>query len=186
MGKEINNGSDYRPFKASFGGAKLLGILNIVLISVAIFYMLIALIIFSKFNLVVAGLLFAFGLYSRRRLKRAKKFMELIVHNKERSIERLASSIPTSYSAAKTEIEAMIMQRLIEGAYVDEVNGKIVIYDEELKKAEVFETDNKKSISKRVVVNCAGCGAKVVVEENEVLKCEFCDSLIASNIAEKN
>ncbi len=107
------------------------------------------------------------------RNNRQKKYLELILDKGERSIKKLSEAIPISYDKALKDILKMINEGVL--------SGFDIVESSDPQKTEQSKDTAKapKSSSKESVVICCGCGAKNVVEADEVGVCEFCEGPIS-------
>ena len=190
-GKISNNKSKEslnEPFSVSFD-YHFNVVFNLVFICIGLSIILVAAILSLMLLFVGGGVVILIGIVTMRRMKRYNKYISMLIDNNERSLDKLANSIPIDYATAKKEIEEMIRRRFIKGAYVDEDTRTIIIYGEEAfdTEASIIEANIKigsprsEASPRKTVVKCCGCGAKNVIESNDVGVCEYCKSPISAH-----
>ena len=103
-----------------------------------------------------------------------KKYIDLIVNRKVRSIPTISSAIPVSHDIAIKDIQEMIHKGFFEDAYINYNQDEIVFSTEDLVDERV-----KNHKVEMIVVSCNGCGANSKVEKGQVEKCQYCGSLIS-------
>ena len=129
----------------------------------------------SNLAMVIYFLIIGIGLfmYSKRLQNNAviyKKYIAIIIKGKIRSLNEIANEISRPIDVVKKDLNNMIKNNYIEGAYVSDVTNSIVFfseinYDED-------EDENEEQV-KLVVCNCCGAKNKVV---SSYADCEYCDS----------
>lgn len=102
-----------------------------------------------------------------------KKYIDLIVNRRLRSIAAISSAIPVSHDSAIKDIKEMIDKGFFEDAYINYNLDEIVFSEED----EADERVKKHRVD-MIVVPCNGCGANNKVEKGRVEHCQYCGSLI--------
>lgn len=102
-----------------------------------------------------------------------KKYIDLIVNRRLRSIATISSAIPVAHDSAIKDIKEMIDKGFFEDAYINYNLDKIVFSEED-------DADERVKQHKvdMIVVPCNGCGANNKVEIGQVEQCQYCGSLI--------
>ena len=103
-----------------------------------------------------------------------KKYIDIIVNKKVRSIPTISSAIPVSHDMANKDIQEMIHKGFFEDAYIDYNQDEIVFSTED-----VVDERVKNHKVEMIVVSCNGCGANSKVEKGQVEECQYCGSLIS-------
>ena len=103
-----------------------------------------------------------------------KKYIDLIVNRRLRSIATISSAIPVSHDTAIKDIQEMIDKGFFEDAYINYNLDEIVFSEED----EADERVKKHKVDMSVVP-CNGCGANNKVEKGRVEHCQYCGSLIS-------
>ena len=103
-----------------------------------------------------------------------KKYIDLIVNRRLRSIATISSAIPVSHDSAIKDIQEMIDKGFFEDAYINYNLDEIVFSKED----EVDERVKNHKVE-MIVVPCNGCGANNKVEKGQVEECQYCGSLIS-------
>ncbi|AOV07128.1 hypothetical protein [Sporosarcina ureilytica] len=133
--------------------------------------------IFGTLFYVAAGLaLIYFGKKSSIRAEKYKKYIDLIVNKKLRSIGTIASAIPTASNVAISDIEDMIKKGFFEDAYINYSADEIVLITDEVQDQNLSITNQKVKMN---VIPCNGCGANNKVVKGQVGNCQYCGSLIS-------
>lgn len=119
-------------------------------------------------------------LYAANRIKnngeKFKKYISIVVNNKQTSIDNIAAAIPTDYVQATKDLQKMIDMGYFEGAYIDATSRDIILHNEKNQQSDNTQGDNLNEESKFKVVVCKNCGANNKVMEGKVCECEFCGS----------
>ncbi|QUW21937.1 hypothetical protein JSQ81_19560 [Sporosarcina sp. Marseille-Q4063] len=114
------------------------------------------------------------GKKSSIRAAKYKRYIDIIVNKRVRSIPTISSAIPVSHDVAIKGIQEMINKGFFEDAYIN-YNQDIIIFSTE---DEIDERVRNHKIE-MIVVPCNGCGANNQVEKGRVEKCQYCGSLIS-------
>lgn len=124
-----------------------------------------------------AGLALVFlGKRSSIKAEKNKKYIDLIVNKKLRSIGTISSAVPVSHDVAITDIEDMIKKGFFEDAYINYSVDEIVLVTDEVQANNLSYTNRQAEMK---VVTCNGCGANNKVEKGKVENCQYCGSLIS-------
>ncbi len=115
-----------------------------------------------------------FGKKSSIRAIQYKKYIDIIVNKRVRSIATISSAIPVSHDIAIKDIQEMINKGFFEDAYINYHRDEIVFANE----AEV-EGRVKNHKVEMIAVPCNGCGANNKVEKGQVDNCQYCGSLVS-------
>lgn len=121
---------------------------------------------------IIAILLLGLTIYLGMNYLKQKNAMEDILEaflSGERSISNISIISGLNSKAVMKIIQSMIIKGIIQNAYIDKLNYKIV----EKQKT----TDNANNIGK--VVKCTGCGAKNTLKGIVDQKCEYCGAVLS-------
>lgn len=126
---------------------------------------------------IFAGLtLVYYGKKSSVNAVRYKKYIDMVVNKKIRSIGTIASAIPVSHDIAIKELQEMIEKGFFENAYVNYTSDEIVLAEVD---AGVKDYSIPNLRAEMVVDTCNGCGANNKIEKGKVNNCQYCGSLIS-------
>lgn len=130
-----------------------------------------------SFIFVVIGIvLIRFGIKTKKRIKRFKKYISIISMENTNSLENIAAATSQSVDFVINDIKVMINKRYFASAYID-LNYKKIIFKNKPMKAD--ENINKETASvEYVTVTCNGCGAVNKLIKKQQGECEFCGSPI--------
>lgn len=170
---------------AFFKNSKALKIVGIVFVVFAAMYILMTITGDMKTSDGLSAFVF-FGaggglmLYVSNRIKnngeKFKKYISIVVNNKQTSIDNIAAAIPTDYVQATKDLQKMIDMGYFESAYIDATAREIILHNERNQQSDNTQGDNLNEESKFKVVVCKNCGANNKVMEGQVSECEFCGS----------
>jgi len=148
--------------------------------------------LFGLFMLVGGIILILYAGKMAKRGVRNRKYIDMIVNQRETSIEKIASVCNVRYDIAVKELNQLQMLGVLKNAIINEGTRTI-----EMPQApqisqtmqqfqggfDVFNTfvqaDNNVPVE-TVVVACPGCGAKVTLQKGSTATCEYCDTPISS------
>lgn len=83
------------------------------------------------FLLILGFSLIFLGRKKRKDAEKLKKYISIILTNKETSINNIAATIPTSYKTAKKDIQNLINKGYLTDIYINEATGEIVFLREQ-------------------------------------------------------
>ncbi|GEM_PF-1583919 len=78
------------------------------------------------FLLILGFSLIFLGRKKRKDAEKLKKYIYIILTNKETSINNIAAAIPTSYKTAKKDVQNLIKKGYLAGIYINEATGEII------------------------------------------------------------
>lgn len=111
-----------------------------------------------------------------------KKYISIVINNKETSIDNIASYMNVSCEEAVNDLKTMIDKGYFLNAYVDLGSRKFVIRKREYEPINInnressFNNEVKEEKPKIKVVVCRNCGGNNTILDGEVSECEFCGS----------
>jgi hypothetical protein len=100
----------------------------------------------------------------------------------ERNIDNIASAVSVTYDKAKSDIQIMINEGFLRGAYVHEGEKKVVLAQDAVVQqptSTAYAVPSVQAAAAVKAVRCSGCGANNVVSSGQVTECEFCGTLIS-------
>lgn len=131
--------------------------------------------------LVVGTLLIAYGIKTKRRIQRFKKYVSIISLENEISLENIASSCSQSLDFVTKDLQTMINQKFFTNAYIDKNTNTIILErkntaytHDTVKEAYSVTSNNSKAVT------CKNCGASNNIIIGTIAECEFCGSAINS------
>lgn len=98
-----------------------------------------------------------------------KTYINIIVNQKVRNIDSVASAVGKPYEEVHRDLQDMISKGYLNNAYLHEGNHEIVLQEA---KTEQQETLKVKSVL------CPGCGAHNVVPVGGSKPCEYCGTIV--------
>jgi len=116
---------------------------------------------------------------TKTKAEQYKKYLNAIVNVGERSIDNIASAVSVTYEQAQTDIQAMIDEGFLKGAYIHEGNRTIVLSQDIQTKQPAYAAVPSASAQSDTwqqprSVRCPGCGANNVVVGGRITECEYC------------
>lgn len=134
---------------------------------------------FGMLFFVILGLvLVRMGKKSSVNAVKYKKYIDLIVNKRLRSIRAISSAMPVSHDVAIQDVQEMISKGYFDNAYIDFNADEVVFIDvEETRMHQPLNAMGNGKVEMRLVP-CNGCGANNKVPKGEVGKCQYCGSLI--------
>jgi putative Mn2+ efflux pump MntP/ribosomal protein S27E len=133
------------------------------------------------FALILMGLgawLIYYGIKTKKRLRRFKKYIQIITTENTTSLESIARQTSQSLDFVTKDIQKMIYNKYFLNAYIDEKANEIVLRKRDNIVANV-QVESNTSIE-MISVNCKGCGAAKVVQKGLSSECEFCGSTLVA------
>jgi len=103
-----------------------------------------------------------------------KKYIDLIVNQRLRSIATISSAIPVSHDTALKNVQEMIDKGFFEDAYIN-FNKDEIVFSKEVE----MDTRLKNHEVEMIIAPCHGCGANNKVVKGQVEECQYCGSLIS-------
>jgi len=100
--------------------------------------------------------------------KKYTKYNAIIINQKERMIDNIASNMGITYETAIADLQKMLSLGYFPGAYIDEINRELIILEQ--------STSNTDKPYKTKVVICKSCGANNTVLMGCSNECEYCGS----------
>ncbi len=126
--------------------------------------------------------------YSSRIAKKAernKQYIDLIVNQGTRSIDKIASVCNVQYDVAEKEISSLISLGILKGASISSAAHMIEMAASaagagmpERIAGEMLDGALPAGMTE---VTCPGCGAKVFLRKGERAVCEYCDAPLSAN-----
>lgn len=120
-----------------------------------------------------------------KKKKRYRKYINIVVHNGETSLDRIALLMFISYEQVVKDLQEMIENGDIEHMVIDHDNRELVYpgnNTEHVIKVVITKEDSREEPEEKepeaVVVICKGCGAKNAVLTGRISECEYCGSLL--------
>lgn len=139
-------------------------------------------VIFVIVFLAIAALLISHGIKTKRRIKRFKRYVNIISGKSQTSLENIASICSQSIDFVTNDIQKMINKKFFIDAYIDQNTNEIVFQnnDNTVAKEAVIEDKPIKEdkLVKVKVITCKGCGASNSIPKGTTAQCEFCGSAI--------
>lgn len=132
----------------------------------------------SLIFLAIAALLIYYGVKTKRRLKRFKRYISIITTENTASLEEIAGKTSKSVDFVMKDLQTMINKKYFVDAYIDENAHEIVLKKREHKAASVQIESS--TFSEMVTVTCKGCGASNSVQKGSSCECEFCGSTLSA------
>lgn len=118
---------------------------------------------------------------TRIKAEQYRKYLNAIVNVGERNVDNIASAVSVTYDKAKSDIQAMIDEGFLKGAYRHEGEHRVVLAQDTGATQQPASTMPSsvpvQTVSK--AVRCGGCGANNVVTAGQVTECEFCGTPIS-------
>ncbi|MDR3597617.1 hypothetical protein [Clostridium sp.] len=131
--------------------------------------------------LVIGTLLIVYGIKTKKRIQRFKKYVSIMSLENETSLENIANSCSQSLDFVTKDLQIMINQKFFINAYIDKNTNAIILerkyatYTQDtVKKADTVESNKSKAVT------CKNCGASNNITIGTVAECEFCGSAINS------
>ncbi len=124
--------------------------------------------------------LIVFGIRTKRRIKRFKRYVTIIVDRNEKSIENIAGSTSKSIEFVMNDLQTMINKKFFANAYIDGSRKEIIVGN---KTVPIDPTTARRDSvqAPSVVIACKGCGATNRIAKGKSGECEFCGSPIGAN-----
>jgi len=104
--------------------------------------------------------------------ERYKKYISLIVNQRQTSIDNIAAAVGVPYNVAVADLQKMISSGFFTGAFIDVVNREIVL-------AVAAPQVNPMAVATAPqikVAACGSCGANNRVVVGQLTECEYCGS----------
>lgn len=126
----------------------------------------------------IGGLLI---LYVAKRIKlsgeRYKKYINIVINQNETAINNIASKMGLSYEMTVKDLNEMIDKNYFKDSFIDYGKREIVLSANKAGTESVFTQDtNRQTALQKKIVKCASCGANNVVNDGEIVKCDYCGS----------
>ena len=119
------------------------------------------------------------GHKTTRKAVKYRKYITLIVNQKESDINNIASTLNFSNDEVRRDLEKMIGKGFFQNAYIDERKGTIVFQDND----DVVNGDSSKTRSENrsemKVVQCKNCSAVNKIAVGKVGECEYCGAVLS-------
>lgn len=133
------------------------------------------------FVLVIIGLaigLIIYGVKTKGRIKRFKKYINVISVENQTSLENIASITSQSIDFVTKDLQKMIDKKLFINAYIDKKSNEIIL---QKRNSKVTNNPVKNNAPVEMVsVICGSCGAANSVQKGVSIECEFCGSLLTA------
>lgn len=112
---------------------------------------------------------------TKAKAEQYKRYLNVIVNGDERSIDNVASAVSATYGQAQANIQAMIDEGFLKGAYINERNRTVVLSQDARTTRPVYTVAGQPDIQQQPrSVRCPGCGANNVVFGGQITECEYC------------
>ena len=133
--------------------------------------------------LIVGGL--ALFYYSKRLTDMAgrnRKYIDLIVNQKEGSLDNIAGVCSVSYDKVVKELKYLQTVGVLSNIRLDEANRTVELIEQVISEKPVSinpfgQADTREEVS----CKCPGCGATKVLIKGTSAVCEYCDTQIVAN-----
>ncbi|MDD4310531.1 MAG: hypothetical protein PHO32_09140 [Candidatus Cloacimonetes bacterium] len=106
----------------------------------------------------------------KSRGSRYKKMINLVVNQKQTSIDNIASAVGLPYDDVVADLQTMINSHYFPGASIDSTNREIIL--------PIISTAPKEEYNHQAgsfkVVSCSSCGANNTVTLGMVVPCDYC------------
>ncbi|WP_459479704.1 hypothetical protein [Clostridium saccharoperbutylacetonicum] len=136
---------------------------------------IIALLIF----IAIGTWLIIYGIKTKRKILRFKKYVSIISLENGTSLEIIANECSQSIDFVRKDLEVMITQKFFTNAYIDRNTNEIVL--ERKNNPEVLNnTMTETEAVESKVVTCKNCGASNNITIGTIAECEFCGSVLNS------
>ena len=113
---------------------------------------------------------------------RNRRYIDLIVNQKEGSIDNIAAVCNIPYDTAVKELKYLQTVGVLSNISIDEVNRTISLVQPEPSFINnAMNAFTQAGPQEEVTCTCPGCGAKVLLVRGSSAQCEYCDSPITAN-----
>lgn len=113
---------------------------------------------------------------------RNRRYIDLIVNQKEGSIDNIAAVCNIPYDTAVKELKYLQTVGVLNNISIDEVNRTISLVEPKPNYTNnPLNTFAQAGPQEEVTCTCPGCGAKVLLVRGSSVQCEYCDSPITAN-----
>lgn len=117
-----------------------------------------------------------------------KKYIEIIVNQRVRSLAQISTQIELPVDKVRKDVERMIKLGLLSKAYIDEqtqsimvpaVTKQIIIEKQIVQQTETeIATAQQSTVKKPSLISCKACGANNMLVPGQNEECEFCGSFL--------
>lgn len=121
---------------------------------------------------------------ARNMNKRGRKYNQYIsvINAGETDIDIIAGAVSVTYETALKDIQELIDIGFFPNAYINASSKKLVLVDNDIDGQQITlqtKSTSKSDLNRKKVIKCSTCGANMVVIEGEIIKCEYCGTLLA-------
>lgn len=135
----------------------------------------------TAFGILFYGLGGAGLIYASKRIKdtgkRYKKFIDIVINQRQTTIENIASQMGLGYDETVKGLQKMIDKGYFKGAYIDQGNHEIVLPNTNVVQP-TFNNQNANTNAQQRTIKCPNCGGNNIIVVGQVGECEFCGSPI--------
>lgn len=126
--------------------------------------------------LALAALLITYGIRTKRRINRFKRYVGIISIENQPYLENIAGACSQSVDFVAKDLQKMIDKKFFINAYIDKNTNEIVL--ERKNTTTTNEAINNNKAVEFKAVTCKCCGASNKIPAGLVAECEFCGSAI--------
>lgn len=134
--------------------------------------------IFSLICLFIGIVLIIYGKRTKDRIRRFKRYIDIISNQNETNIDNIAGIISQPVDFVMRDIQSMIFKKFFVGAYLD-VNAHVIEFKKLANNVPVQAPQNNAAQLEMLTVVCNGCGACNQIVKGSVGECEYCGSPIS-------
>lgn len=134
--------------------------------------------IFVSIIILLGVLLILFGIKTKRRIKRFKRYVLLISNEHMISLQNLATTTSQSIDFIKKDLQKMINKKYFTNASIDLGTGVIVIGNRQQIVPNINTTTQENIPIEIETITCSGCGATNSRQKGIVGYCEYCGTIL--------
>jgi len=120
-------------------------------------------------------------LYARKSQKKSehyKKYINMVVNQNQTSIDSISAAVDLPYSAVLNDLQNMVSEGYLPGAYVDISQRKIILGNVTQQMVSPTPVSNNITQPQTAVVICSGCSANNKVVVGQSTSCEYCGTFL--------